>query len=97
MWPAKRACGCVACSKPTAREKSGSKPSPSGLKTEGREIRIAVVVVLVLRPLQEADHAIGHRRHHDLPPGLEHVLRERDLDHVAARPDAVERDEVEQR
>src|ERR1700690_494008 len=46
----------------------------SGPKRKGREVRIAVEVILLLGALEESDDAVGGRHHHDLPGALEHIL-----------------------
>src|SRR3954468_8794805 len=88
--PATSARGCRRGCGPTAA-------GGSHFQAERTEVGAAVVVVLVLRALEEADDAVRDRRHDDFPEGLQHVLRDGDLDHVAGRPDAVEGDAVEER
>src|SRR6202034_1608709 len=65
-----------------------------GFEGEGREIGVAVVVVLVLGAFQEGDNAVSHGRGDDFPAALEGVLGEHDGDEVRLRHAAVEGDEV---
>src|SRR4051812_17422662 len=51
----------------------------SHLEAERREVRRAVVVILVFGTLEECDHTVGERRRHDFPSHLDAVIGDHDL------------------
>src|ERR1700733_13591246 len=72
-------------------------PLWSGFERKWGEVRIAIVIVLVFGAFQEADDAVGQRRHDDLPTALEQVLRQHHGFEQFGDPQAVEGDRIEQR
>src|SRR4051812_35832509 len=85
----------LACSESSLPTATGA----SNLETEGREIGVAVEVVLVLRSLEEPHDLVGHRREHHLDSHLADELREHDRrqDLVRHQARVVERERIEER
>src|SRR5688572_20209744 len=87
----------------TCRTRSGASSSAflpiSGLQSEGREVGVAVVVVLSLGALEGADDPVGEGRERHLDRDLEHELGRHDRRQLVVRDDprAVERKRVEER
>src|SRR5258705_12901098 len=60
-----------------SRDCSLSKPARRlRLQRERIEIRVAIVIVFVLRAFQPADDFVGHRREHDFDADLDDELRQ---------------------
>src|SRR5256885_15579223 len=89
---AKTAPACSESSLPTATD-------ASNLEAEGREIRVAVEVVLLLGTLEEPYDLVRHRREYHLDTHLADELRQHDRrqDLVRHQARVVERERIEKR
>src|SRR2546430_465449 len=62
-----------------------------------REVRVTIIVVLALHPLEERHYFVGGRCHDHFPRRLEQVLGNDDTDQLPRRPYLIKRERKEQR
>src|SRR5258708_18491518 len=85
---------CPSRTSPRSSTTSWRQPR-SGLKRKRSEVRVAVEVVLALRPLEEVHDLVGQGCHHDLPGDLQEIVVHEDAEDEVVRPDAEEGQGVE--
>src|SRR5258708_38509863 len=85
---------CPSRTSPRSSTTSWRQPR-SGLKRKRCEVRVAVEVVLALRPPEEVHDLVGQGCHHDLPGDLQEIVVHEDAEDEVVRPDAEEGQGVE--